>query len=147
MSLKAPSPTTNFLGGENEEGTEHSVGIPLNPTEEQYAFGRLLEKSMERLFEYLEIDQTDRSKHRLYFNEIIELSDNVSVILVLPPPESICFLETSDDPVSESSCCPINLNRSDLMLLPLPMFELVHYVSFVIEDNLVCWIVEKLILC
>jgi len=83
---------------------------------------------MERLFEYLEIDQMDRSKHRLYFNEVIELSDDVSVILVLPPSETVCFLETSDDQVSSNSNCSINLNRNDMMLLPLPMFELVHYV-------------------
>jgi len=116
------------LSGENEEGADHSIGLPLNPTEEQYAFGRLLDKSMERLFEYLEIDQMDRSKHRLYFNEVIELSDDVSVILVLPPSETVCFLETSDDQVSSNSNCSINLNRSDMLLLPLPMFELVHYV-------------------
>ena len=32
----------------------------------QYVFGRLLEKGMERLFDYLDIKTPDRGKHRLY---------------------------------------------------------------------------------
>jgi hypothetical protein len=58
-------------------------------------FGRLLEKGMDRLFDYLEIPPSDRGHHRLYHQEVIELSDDVSIILVLPSPQSVCFLETS----------------------------------------------------
>jgi hypothetical protein len=50
---------------------------------------------MERLFDYLEIKSVDRGKHRLYHQEVVELSDDVSIILVLPTPQTVCFLETS----------------------------------------------------
>ena len=50
---------------------------------------------MERLLDYLEIQHSDRGKHRLYHHEVVELSDDVSIILVLPTPQSVCFLETS----------------------------------------------------
>jgi hypothetical protein len=30
-----------------------------------------------------------------FFQEVIELSDDVSIILVLPTPQAVCFLETS----------------------------------------------------
>ena len=59
----APSPTTNFLTGEGEEGS-YSLSDPLRPTEEQYAFGKILQKGLEKLFDYLEVKQ--RPEHRIY---------------------------------------------------------------------------------
>ena len=59
----------------------------MRPTEEQYAFGKLLQIATERLFDYLEIRQ--RPEHRIYESEVIELSEDVNLILVLPPPQKL----------------------------------------------------------
>ena len=92
-----PSPTTNFLAGEGEEGTEvhHNNGLnPLRPTEEQYAFGKLIQMAMERLFDSLQVQH--RPDHRIYETEIIELSEEVNIILVLPPAQKLVQMSESD---------------------------------------------------
>jgi hypothetical protein len=57
-SMQAPSPTTNFLAGEGEEGSdaydEESLR-KLKPTEIQYLFGKQVLTAAQRLFDYLEI--------------------------------------------------------------------------------------------
>ena len=121
-SMAAPSPTTNFLAGEGEEGSdignlEQTLKM-LKPTEAQYSFGKSVQVSLERLFDYLEIPGKDRKTHRLYASEIIELSSEVSVILVLPGSDTICSM--ADNRPS------LNLQRNDLLTLPLQIFESVH---------------------
>ena len=93
-----PSPTTNFLAGEGEEGTEvhqnNGVNNQLRPTEEQYAFGKLIQMAMERLFDSLQVQH--RADHRIYEAEIIELSEEVNIILVLPPAQKLVQMSESD---------------------------------------------------
>ena len=92
-----PSPTTNFLAGEGEEGTEvqHNNGLSqLRPTEEQYAFGKLMQMAMERLFDSLQVQH--KADHRIYEAEIIELSEEVNLILVLPPAQKLVQMSESD---------------------------------------------------
>lgn len=121
--LHAPSPTTNFLTGEGEEGSDWIAAAEsssLRPTEEQYAFGKQIATSISRLFDYLEVSQ--RPSHRIYDGEILELSPQVSVILVLPPPHKVVYLDTKNN---DSSCVDLS-KRNDLLCLPLSTFELLH---------------------
>ena len=114
--------------GEGEEGSEvyNSSGLStqvLRPTEEQYAFGKLLQMSMERLFDSLSIFH--RPEHRIYESEIIELSEDVNLILILPPPQ--CLVQMSEsDPQNSLSL----QGRNDLVPIGLQSFEVLHLGNF-----------------
>ena len=116
----APSPTTNFLYGEGEEGSEVLNANNLRPTEEQYAFGKLLQIAMERLFDSLGILK-QRNEHRIYDTEIIELSEEINVILILPPPQRLVQMSENDP----DNCLQVQ-GRNDLMPIGLNTFEVLH---------------------
>ena len=123
-SMQAPSPTTNFLHGEDEEGSEiHPLNAELKKcTEAQFAFGKQLRDSMAKAFEYLEISESDQRQHRLYDPELIELTRETSVILLLPSAETVCSLADNRP--------ALNLHRNDLLGLPLQIFETIHLSSY-----------------
>ena len=78
----------------------------------QYALGKQLQQSVKRLFEYLEIDDKEvKDLHRIFYSEIIELGPEISLILVLPPTDIVCSVN--------ETLMSINLNRSNLLLVPL----------------------------
>ncbi|TRY71155.1 hypothetical protein TCAL_09286 [Tigriopus californicus] len=119
-AMQAPSPTTNFLAGEGEEGSDVQYHLlkHLKPTESQFAFGSQLEASMKRLFDTLDIPVELRGAHRLYDAEIFELSADISVILVVPSPEHVCSVADVRP--------PLNLEKSDLLSIPVQLFEVFH---------------------
>ena len=125
-SLATPltSPTTNFLIGEAEEGMmAEDIPRPLRPTEAQFAFGKSLEAGVERLFQYLEVEEGEvRGEHRILDTEIIQLGPEVSVILILPSTDTVCS-------VSDNNMA-INLNRGDLSLVPLQSWEILHLACY-----------------
>ena len=133
------------MDGEGEEGSDFRMGICKEPyqqiglsvndssacTESQRAFGLSVLESVHSLFTYLDIPSNKRDEHRIYSREVIELSTNVSAIIVLPPPQSICFLETPDSKENNSKQCPINIEeRNDLLSIPLNTFELIHMSAY-----------------
>ena len=73
----------------------------------------------ERLFDYLDIQQ--RPEHRIYDAEVIELSEDVNLILVLPPPQKLVQM-TENDPSNTLSL----QGRNDLMAISLHSFEVLH---------------------
>jgi hypothetical protein len=119
------------LSGEGEEGsdvatTHHTAALrQLKPTESQYAFGKQLQYAMERLFDYLEIPLVDRKKHRLYDAEVLEISNDVRAIIVLPPVDTVCSV--ADRAPS------LNLKRNDLLPLPVQIFETLHLAAYHVE--------------
>jgi len=120
--VEGSQPTTNFLVGEGEEGAEQ-IRPTLQPTEAQYTFGKLVQQAASRLFHYLEIEDSEqRDNHRIYDSEIIELGPDISLILILPPIETVCS-------VNETSMA-INLNRPDLLLVPLQAWEVLHLATY-----------------
>ena len=123
-SILTTSPTTNFLIGEGEEGvSEEYPRTQLRPTESQYAFGKSLQMAVVRLFQYLEVEEDEeRGEHRIYDGEIIELGPDISLILVLPSTDTVCS-------VAETSMA-INLNRADLLLVPLQAWEVLHLATY-----------------
>ena len=142
------SPTTNFLDGEGEEGSEfRMIGVrnetfqpiiaaPTSDTssftESQRAFGQSVLESLHSLFTYLDVPNSNRDGHRIFSREVIELSSDVSAIIVLPPPQSLCFLETPDSKDSGTSKqYPANIvERNDLLSIPLNTFELIHMSAY-----------------
>ena len=92
----------------------------------QVNFGRCLDLALDRLFDYLEVSRDDQSSHRVYDREVIEVSPEVSLVLVLPPPQSVCFLKPSSSSSSTKNCCSIDVGRNDLLAVPLHSFEFMH---------------------
>ena len=75
--------------------------------------------AMERLFDSLSIFH--RPEHRIYESEIIELSEDVNLILVLPP--SQCLVQMSE---SDPQNCLSLKGRNDLVPIGLQSFEVLH---------------------
>lgn len=108
----------NYL--EEEEDLRRQL---LRPTESQYAFGKQVQQSVVRLFQYLEIeDEEVRNNHRICDSEIIELGPDISLLLILPPTESV--ISVNDTSMS------INMNRKDLLLVPLQAWEMMHLSTY-----------------
>ena len=133
------------MDGEGEEGSDFRMGICKEPfqqispsstdatscTESQRAFAMSLLESIHSLFAYLDVPNGKRDGHRVYGREVIELASDVSAIIVLPPPQSLCFLDTPDSKENSSKLCPINIDdRNDLLRLPLTTFELIHMSAY-----------------
>ena len=142
------SPTVNYLDGEGEVGSD--INYPSNnsstnkPTLRQYFFGKTVMTAMNRLFDYLDVDESMRSSHRIYDGEVIDLSDDVSIILVLPPPQMLCVLLADKEP----ECC-IKLERNDMLAIPVHSFEFFHvnaYNKALLSNFCRCLILVELML-
>ena len=86
----------------------------------QLRFLQLISKSSNFLLNSMKISKTEISNHRIYDIEVIELSSEVSFVLVLPPVESVCSMFGEADEVWPCS----------LIYLPLRIFELSECLSF-----------------
>lgn len=58
------------------------------------------------------------SNHRLYDVEVIELSKDVSFLLLLPPVENVCLVPGQSDELSE---------RKEFQSIPVQVFEICKY--------------------
>ena len=67
------------------------------------------------------ISESFASYHRLYDVEVIELSPQVSFLLILPPVEDVCIIPGQSDEVVE---------RYDFILLPVQVFEMIHMCTY-----------------
>ena len=81
----------------------------------QLKFLQMIKKSSNILLNSMKIDDNEISGHRIYDIEVIELSPDVSFILLLPPVENVCSIFSQTDEMSS------NLN---LIYLPLRTFEM-----------------------
>ncbi|XP_055679772.1 uncharacterized protein LOC129787936 isoform X3 [Lutzomyia longipalpis] len=87
------------------------------PTEVQQLFLEDLTIAAHRLFKYMDTPTDDALRHRLYDVEVIELSPDVSFLVICPPPEFSCAVPGQRE---------ILLQRGDLLSLPLQAFEMIH---------------------
>ncbi|KAL5018407.1 hypothetical protein ScPMuIL_004129 [Solemya velum] len=87
------------------------------PTNTQLEFQKVLATAAQRLFTVLGIPENFTSEHRLYDLEVIDLSPDVSFILVLPPVENVCIVPGQSDGL---------LSKQEFMLLPVQVFEMIH---------------------
>ncbi|XP_065558536.1 ankyrin-repeat and fibronectin type III domain-containing 1-like isoform X2 [Artemia franciscana] len=83
-------------------------------TECQVNFERHLMLALSELFKAVEVDQDMAKYHRIYHNEIIELTADISLLLVLPPAETVCTIPGENEPLS---------SNPDFFMLPLQIFE------------------------
>lgn len=91
------------------------------PTSGQELFIDALTHAAKRLFKYMDIPLEDAMTHRLYDFEVIELSADVSFLIVCPPAESSCAVPGQRE---------ILLQRGDLLSLSIQAFEMVHLKTY-----------------
>ncbi|KAF7989754.1 hypothetical protein HCN44_008428 [Aphidius gifuensis] len=89
--------------------------------EQQRLFIDNVASTARRLFSYMEINNDESLNHRLYDAEVIELSDEVSFLIIVPPAETACSVPGTRE---------ILLQRGDLLSLPIQVFEMVHLLAY-----------------
>lgn len=112
------SETTSLASGDEgslEETQEASVSNQCS--EQQRVFVELVSATARRLFSYMEVPSHEALSHRLYDVEVVDLSPEVSFLIIVPPAESACAVPGQRD---------ILLQRGDLAALPVQVFEMVH---------------------
>lgn len=85
------------------------------PTEAQLHFGRQLLLAAKHLFSMLKVSKEEALHHRIHDIEIIELSSDISFILVLPSMENVCSVPGHSDEFS---------SQHGLVALPVQIFEM-----------------------
>ncbi|XP_054282965.1 ankyrin repeat and fibronectin type-III domain-containing protein 1-like isoform X2 [Macrosteles quadrilineatus] len=86
-------------------------------SEHQKAFVEQVAATARRLFTYMEVSTDDAALHRLYDLETVEISPDVSLLMVVPPVDSACSAPGQRETL---------LQRPDLLPLPVQVFEMVH---------------------
>ncbi|CAG9865005.1 unnamed protein product [Phyllotreta striolata] len=89
----------------------------ISGTEQHQTFLELVTSACKRLFNYMDINGEDVFAHRIYDSEIINLTENVSFMLLCPSAELACSIPAKRD---------LLLQRDDLLSLPLQVFEMIH---------------------
>ncbi|XP_077260033.1 ankyrin repeat and fibronectin type III domain containing protein wide awake isoform X3 [Temnothorax americanus] len=107
--------TSETSAKESEE--KENVTNEAQGTEQQKLFVDQIAATARRLFNYMEISPEDSLVHRLYDAEVIELTHDVSFLIVVPPAETACCVPGTRE---------ILLQRGDLLSLPIPVFEMVY---------------------
>lgn len=74
-----------------------------------------------RLFKYMDLSPEDALTHRLYDYEVIELSQDVSFLIVCPRAESSCAVPGQRE---------ILLQRGDLLSMSVQAFEMIHLKTY-----------------
>ena len=62
-------------------------------------------------------------RHRIFKSELVELSSDVSMILVCAPIEHVCPVVNNKD---SNNSLIINFNEDEMMFMPLNVFEHIH---------------------
>ncbi|XP_023708239.1 ankyrin repeat and fibronectin type-III domain-containing protein 1 isoform X3 [Cryptotermes secundus] len=86
-------------------------------TEQQRVFVELVAATARRLFSYMEVSPQEALTHRMYDAEVVDLSPEVSFLIVVPRAESACAVPGQTEAL---------LQRGDLIALPVQVFEMVH---------------------
>ncbi|CAH1273805.1 ANKFN1 [Branchiostoma lanceolatum] len=91
------------------------------PSQAQSIFRDQLIRASRRLLNSLDVSEEDALQHRLFCTEVLELDNNVSMLLLVPPVEDVC-------------CAPGQTHhlfqQDSFLTLPLQVFELVHMTTF-----------------
>lgn len=75
----------------------------------------MIPKWMRWVFLFSDISENFAASHRIYDVEVIEFSNDVAFILILPPVEEVCLVPGQNDTMTE---------KKDLTLLPVQVFEM-----------------------
>ncbi|XP_013792543.1 uncharacterized protein LOC106476429 [Limulus polyphemus] len=91
------------------------------PTTAQLQFQKLLTAAVKNLCCQYNIPAEQINAHRIYNLEVIELSPDVSFLLMIPPTDYVCSVPgQTDDFLSRADCIP----------LPVQIFEMVHMMTY-----------------
>lgn len=90
-------------------------------SDSQRNFLELVTSAIKRLLNYMDITQEDSSTHRLYDAEIIDLTPEVSFIVICPSAEFSCSVPGQRE---------ILLQRGDLLSLPIQVYEIIHMKTY-----------------
>lgn len=111
----ASSETLSSVSGDEHTGSEEETSDCA--TEQQRVFVELVAATARRLFSYMEVSPQEALTHRMYDAEVVELSPDVSFLIVVPRAESACGVPGQTEAL---------LQRGDLISLPVQVFEMVH---------------------
>ncbi|XP_025415645.1 ankyrin repeat and fibronectin type-III domain-containing protein 1 isoform X2 [Sipha flava] len=76
-----------------------------------------------QLFSLVQIPKDKRTVQRVYTSEVIEVNQDVSIIMIVPPAEVACA-------VGEGNQSPVNLHRIKLIPLSVQVFEMIHFGTY-----------------
>ena len=103
------------------EEKENETNEEIQMTEQQKIFVDLVSTTSRRLLSYMDISTDDSHTHRLYDAEVIELTNQVSLIVIVPPADMACTAPGTRETL---------VQRSDLLVIPIQVFEMVHLSSY-----------------
>ncbi|KAK3865593.1 hypothetical protein Pcinc_028804 [Petrolisthes cinctipes] len=113
---------TSGLEQWSTESTETGEGklrssLTCSPSPAQQVWHSQLNQAVVQLLSQLEVDKDAEQQHRLYCGEVLELSPDVSLLLVMPPVDAVCSAPGQEDAL---------LSQPNLTTLPLQIFEMIH---------------------
>lgn len=101
------------------------------PTNTQQQFRNQITEANNKLLNMLEVSDNMAGSHRLYDLEVMEFSNDVTFLLVLPPVEDVCIVPGQQNLLSE---------KKDFMLLPVQVFEMSKYYGVLFIYYIACWV-------
>ncbi|XP_074605789.1 ankyrin repeat and fibronectin type-III domain-containing protein 1-like isoform X2 [Acropora palmata] len=97
------------------------------PSKTAHEFHVLVAKAAETLMGKLGIGKEASRLHRLYDREVVELDENVSFIIVFPPPEEVCSAPGQLDCLS---------HQKSFISMSVQTFEMMH--MFTYQQEFIC---------
>nr|XP_053655904.1 uncharacterized protein LOC128704786 [Cherax quadricarinatus] len=109
----------NLSGGTESVESEREGHSPLPsvPSPAQRVWHSQLCQSTQQLLTQLEVEESTQHQHRLYCREVLELSPDVALLLVMPPVDAVCSAPGQEDAL---------FSQPNLATLPLQIFEMIH---------------------
>ncbi|CAG7819927.1 unnamed protein product [Allacma fusca] len=114
------SPISNTVTDIQQLSNQYEAAT-CEDSEAQDLFRTQIITALKRLFAVLEIDYENSKNHRLYNAEVIEVSNSVSLLVVMPSLENVCLVAGQSDKL---------LQRHDLIPLPIQVFEMIHLSTY-----------------
>lgn len=103
-----------------KEGTQE-------PSKTAHEFQVLVAKAAETLMEKVGVNKEASKLHRIYDREVVELDENVSFIIVFPPPEEVCSAPGQVDSLT---------HQKDYISLSVQTFEMIHMYTY--QQEFIC---------
>ncbi|XP_050433314.1 ankyrin repeat and fibronectin type-III domain-containing protein 1 isoform X2 [Adelges cooleyi] len=86
-------------------------------------FASQFKMATNRLYSLVQIPKDKRSVQRVYTSEVIEVDQDVSLIMIVPPAEVACA-------VGEGNQSALHLHRTELVPLSVQVFEMIHFGTY-----------------
>lgn len=117
MNLSSDNCRSREPEEKSEDEEKENVMYEFQGSEQQKVFIDVVSAAAKQLFSHMDINANESHQHRIYDMEVIDLNDEVSFLVAVPPAETACSVPGTRE---------ILLQRSDLLSLPIQVFEMVH---------------------